>query len=125
MSVKDLFVLASALGSSYDNCDYDNLNEEEKFFVDYFNECLNDDNQEFKDACFETMILLLELATRVAMEEDVTQEEVQRRKDAIQQSFNQDDKERLDSFTYACIQTMGIYSDDRVVERKLRNERMN
>ena len=36
---------------------------------------------------------------------------------------NDEEKQIIDSFGYACINTLGIYSEEEVQKRKLKNER--
>ena len=106
-------------------CDpeYYDLNEEEKSYVDYFNECLMDPEDDFKDACTEVLFLMLELTQKINTGEELSDEEIQKRKQSILNGFNEENKKRLETFMYACIQSMGIYSEQRVQERKLRKER--
>ena len=40
------------------------------------------------------------------------------RKEEVLNGFNQEDKDRLELFMYACIQIIGIYSEERIQERR-------
>jgi ABC-type metal ion transport system substrate-binding protein len=55
-------------------------------------------------------------------QEELSQEEINLRKEEILSSFNEKDKQRLESFMYATIQTMGIYSEESVKLRKTKKE---
>ncbi len=104
------------------NPEYENLSEEEKAYMDYVEECLSDENLEFSDACTKLMLFILELTSKMDTEEELTNEEVIFRKEKILFGFSEEDKNRLESFMYACIETMGIYSEERVMERKLKKK---
>lgn len=100
------------------NPEYENLSEEEKSYMDYVDECLSEIDEKFKDACTKTMLLILEVYCKIGTDEEPTNEEVELKKDIILSGFNQKDKDKLETFMYACIQTIGIYSEERVKERK-------
>ncbi len=104
------------------NPEYENLSEEEKAYMDYVEEWLSDENLEFSDACTKLMLFILELTSKMDTEEELTNEEVIFRKEKILFGFSEEDKNRLESFMYACIETMGIYSEERVMERKLKKK---
>jgi hypothetical protein len=58
-------------------------------------------------------------------EKEMSDKEVMAEKNKILQDFSESDKERLDSFLYSCIQCVGIYSEERIQERKQRKELIN
>ena len=98
--------------------EYENLSDEEKVYMDYVDMCLNDPNEKFCDACSKTMLLILKIISKIDIEEELSNEEIALEKEQLLSEFNQEDKERIESFMYACIQTVGIYSEERVQERR-------
>lgn len=104
------------------NPEYENLSEEEKNCLDYVDECLIDKDEKFSNACTDAMFLVLETITKLGTNEELASEEVLLKKEKILLDFNQEVKERLETFMYACIQTVGIYSEERIKERKLSRE---
>lgn len=99
--------------------EYENLSDEEKVYMDYVDMCLNDPNEKFCDACSKAMLLILKIISKIDTEEELSNEEIALEKEQLLSEFNQEDKERIESFMYACIQTVGIYSEERVQERNL------
>ena len=100
------------------NPEYENLSEEEKAYMDYVDECLNETDERFSAACTKAMLFILETSSKMGTEEELTNDEALLQKEIILNGFSQEDKDRIESFMYACIQTMGIYSEERVRERK-------
>ncbi len=98
--------------------EYENLSDEEKVYMDYVDMCLNDPNEKFCDACSKAMLLILKIISKIDIEEELSNEEIALEKEQLLSEFNQEDKERIESFMYACIQTVGIYSEERVQERR-------
>ena len=64
------------------------------------------------------MLLVLKIISKIDIEEELSNEEIALEKEQLLSEFNQEDKERIESFMYACIQTVGIYSEERVQERR-------
>ncbi len=126
MAINELFwgdAIKGYLNYGYGfNPEYYNLSDEEKYWMDYQDKCLTDPDNNFSEACFHIMMLILEASSKISTEEEMTVEDIQERKEEILNNFNKKDKERLNTFMYACIQNMGIYSEDRVKERKLRKK---
>lgn len=109
---------------NYDyNPEYSNLSEEEKRYVDFVDDCLKETNEEFSDACTRAMLFILDSASKLGTEEELTKEEAIVQKEKLLSGFNQEDKEKLETFMYACIQIMGIYSEERIEERKMAREK--
>ena len=109
--------------NSYDyDPEYENLSDEEKMYMDYTKKCLFNESEEVMDACTRMQLLLLEYRFKLDSEEEVNIEEFQSKKNEIYSELNKDDKEKVDSFLYACIQTMGIYSDEAKIERRLKKK---
>lgn len=113
-----LNILLSQFNYEY-NSEYENLSDEEKVYMDYVDMCLNDSNEKFCDACSKAMLLILKIISKIDIEEELSNEEIALEKEQLLSEFNQEDKERIESFMYACIQTVGIYSEERVQERNL------
>ena len=119
-----LLMMPLLVGSHYGyNPEYENLSDEEKANMDYVDECLNDPDENFCNACTRTMFLVLEITSKINTEEEPTREYVSLKKEEIKAGFSQDDQDRIELFMYACIQTMGIYSDERIQERREERER--
>ena len=103
--------------------EYESLSEEEKFNIDYVDKCLNDKDEKFSHACTKAMYLILEISSKMNTNEELTSEEITLQKEQILDGFSQEDKDRIESFMYARIQTTGIYSEERIQERRrLKNE---
>ncbi len=105
------------------NSEYNNLSEEEKKYVDFVDECLKVTDEEFGDACTRAMLSILDVASKLGTDRELTNEEVTKEKEEILNGFNQEEKDKLESFMYACIQIMGIYSEDRIQERRGRKDK--
>ena len=105
------------------NPEYENLSKEEQTYMDYVDECLNEKDEKFSDACTKAMFLILEVFSKIGTVEEITNKEVALKKEKILFGFSQKDKDRLESFMYGCIQTIGIYSDERIKERKASKEK--
>ena len=112
-----LNILLSQFNYEY-NSEYENLSDEEKVYMDYVDMCLNDPNEKLCDACSKAMLLILKIISKIDIEEELSNEEIALEKEQLLSEFNQEDKERIESFMYACIQTVGIYSEERVQERR-------
>ena len=112
-----LNILLSQFNYEY-NSEYENLSDEEKVYMDYVDMCLNDPKEKFCDACSKAMLLILKIISKIDIEEELSNEEIALEKEQLLSEFNQEDKERIESFMYACIQTVGIYSEERVQERR-------
>ena len=110
--------------SHYDyNPEYKNLTEEEKNYLDYVDKCLYESDKKFSDACLKLMFLILEVFSKIGTDEELTDEDITLKKEKIIFEFNQEEKDRIESFMFACIQTIGIYSEERIQERKSNKEK--
>ncbi len=105
------------------NSEYENLSEEEKSYLDYIDKCLYESDEKFSDACVKSMFLILEVFSKIGTDEELTNEEITLKKGKIIFEFSQEEKDRIESFMYACIQTIGIYSEERIKERKSNKEK--
>lgn len=110
--------------SSYGyNFEYANLSEEEKNYLDYIDKCLYESDEKFSDACVKSMFLILEVFSKIGTDEEFTDEYITLKKEKIIFEFSQEEKDRIESFMYACIQTIGIYSEEKIQERKSKKEK--
>lgn len=106
------------------NPEYENLSEEDKYYLDYVDKCLFESDEKFSNACTKAMLLILELLSKVDTNQEPSNEEVELKKEKILSEFSKEDQERLELFMYACIQTIGIYSEDEIKKRKTNKEKM-
>ena len=106
------------------NPEYENLSEEEKNYLAYLDKCLYESDEKFSDACVKSMFLILEIFGKIDTDRELTYEDITLKKKKITSEFNQEEKERLESFMFACIQTIGIYSEERIQERKTNKQKM-
>ena len=112
-----LNILLSQFNYEY-NSEYKNLSDEEKKYIDYVDECLKETDEKFSDACTKAMLFILDVSNRLGTDKELTNEEATLRKEEVLNGFNQEDKDRLELFMYACIQIIGIYSEERIQERR-------
>ena len=106
--------------NSYNNPEYYNLSEEEKNNMDFVDKCIYSDNKKISDASFKTMLLIIEISNNPDLYEP---EDLHVRFDEINEGLSIDEQSIMSKFTLACINTMGIYSEEAVQERQLRKER--
>lgn len=99
------------------NSEYENLSEEEKKCIDYVDKCLNETDEIFNDACTKAMLFILDTANKFGTDEELTKEETTLQKKELLSGLNKEQQERLELFMYACVQTIGIYSEERIEER--------
>ncbi len=106
---------------AYGDSEYYNLTDEEKNNFDFVNECINSDNPRINNAAFYIMMLVLKLSEDPAKyePEDVHEELVK-----IKEGLTKEEQTTVDKLLFACIQTLGIYSEEAKQERKLKKERM-
>ena len=112
-----LNILLSQFNYKY-NSEYKNLSDEEKKYIDYVDECLKETDEKFSDACTKAMLFILDVYNRLGTDKELTNEEATLQKEEVLNEFNQEDKDRLELFMYACIQIIGIYSEERIQERR-------
>ena len=117
----DKFLMLNILLSQFNyeyNSEYKNLSDEEKKYIDYVDECLKETDEKFSDACTKAMLFILDAASKLGTDKELTNEEATKEKEEVLNGFNQEDKDRLELFMYACIQIIGIYSEKRIQERR-------
>lgn len=105
------------------NPEYENLSEEEKNYLDYVEKCLYESDEKFSDACVKSMFLILEVFSKIGTDEELADEDITFKKEKIIFEFGQEEKDKIESFMFACIQTIGIYSEERIQERKINKEK--
>lgn len=105
------------------NPEYENLSEEEKYYFDYVNKCLYESNEKFSNACLQSMLLILQVFSKIGTDEELTDEDITLKKEMLLSEFIKDDRDRLELFMYACIQTIGIYNEERIQERRSNKEK--
>ena len=114
------YLLPYLFSKSTSETEYYNLTEKEKNDVDFVNSCLYSDNEKLSNAAFYIMLLVLEISDN---SNDFEPEEVQMLKEKIYKDLSYDEQVTMNKFMLACINTMGIYSDEAKIERKLKKER--
>ena len=120
--MKGLFILKSIVGAMvhYSNDEnYNDLSEEEKSYIDFVDDCLYGENELISDKSTKIMLLILRYC---ASEKQMSDEEFVTEKDSILEGLSQENIEILECFMYCCINTMGIYSEERVQERQLKKK---
>lgn len=118
--MKELFMLKSIVNTfSHYNYDekYNDLSEVEKSYMDFVDNCLYGENEFISDKSSKIMILIFRYSTS---EGKMTDEEFISEKNKILEGLSKNDIETLECFMYCCINTMGIYSEERVQERILK-----
>ena len=100
------------------NSEYSNLSDEEKRYVDYVDECLSVTDEKFSDACTKAMLYILDAACKLGTDNELTKEECALEKEQLLSGLNEEEKDKLELFMYSCIQIMGIYSEEKIEERK-------
>ncbi|MBR4178694.1 MAG: hypothetical protein IKR57_05065 [Bacilli bacterium] len=113
-------LLFPIFAGSYNDPEYYNLSKEEREYMDFVDKCINSKDKRISDASFQTMLMLLEISNDPDKYEP---EEIQERRDKIVVGLNEKEVEMMDKFLLACINSMGIYSEDAKYQRRLKKER--
>ena len=109
-----------AILGSYKDPEYYNLSKEERENLDYMDSCITSENKNISDAAFKTMMLILELS----VDPDKYQpEELHEVQEKILEGLSSEEVGAINKFIPACINSMGIYSEESKQERKLKRER--
>ena len=120
-----LLVMLFLCQSNYGyNPEYENLSEEKKNYLDYVDKCLYESDEKFSNACKKSMFLILEVFSKIGTDEELTDKDIALQKKKIMFEFSQEEKDKIESFMYACIQTIGIYSEEKIQERKSKKEKI-
>ncbi len=109
-----------AILGSYNEPEYYNLSDEEKQSLDYMDSCITSENKNISDAAFKTMMLLMELS---ADPDKYQPEEIHVIQENILEGLSSEERSLINKFIPACINSMGIYSEESKQERKLKRER--
>ena len=107
---------------SYRNNDYEDLTDEEKLYLDSTNKMLFHESENIKNASFRIMLLSLKVCFSLGTDDELSQEEIDAERDEIKKGFSDEEKDLLEAFEWACIQTIGIYSEESKNKRIIRNE---
>ena len=116
-------LLVSQFDCEY-NSEYKKLSEEEKKCVDFVDKCLKETDVKFSDACTRAMLLILDALNKFGTEQELTKEETILQKKQLLSEFSKEEQERLELFMYACVQIIGIYSEESIEERKKFKDKM-
>jgi len=122
MRASYLYLLSMLTNHSYRNNDYEELNDEEKLYLDSTNKMLFHESENIKNASFRIMLLSLKVCSSLGTDDELSQEEIDAERDEIKKDLNEEEKDLLEAFEWACIQTIGIYSEEAKRNRELRNE---
>jgi len=106
----------------YSEPEYLNLTKEEKANLEYVDKCLFSENENINNASFHIMLLLIELSN---MPDKYGPEELSNEFDKILNDLSNDERKIINNFIPACVNSMGIYSEERKKERKLKKERID
>ena len=107
---------------SYLDYDYSDLTEEEKAYLNYYDECLFNENKSISDASFKMQMLILEFIERSNAGNEMTDEEINKRKKEIFKDLTEEEIQIVNNFGYACTVVKGMFSEERREERKLKKE---
>ena len=102
--------------------EYENLSDEEKKYMDYTKKCLFDESETIMDACTRMQLLLLETRCKLDTEEELSEDELTARMSEIYSGLSEAEKSKVEFFIYATIETMGIYSEEAKIERRLKKK---
>lgn len=116
----NMFFPMFLISGSYNDPEYYNLSKEEKENLQFVDKCLFSEDKRISDASFHMMMLLLEIKEEI---DKYDPEEIQERKDSICKDLTEEETIMMDKFLLACINTMGIYSEESKQERKLTREK--
>ena len=109
-----------AILGSYKDPEYNNLSKDEKDNLDYMDSCIASENKNISDAAFKTMMLILELS----VDSDKYQpEEIHVMQEEILKGLSSEEVSAVNKFIPACINSMGIFSEESKQERRLKRER--
>lgn len=107
----------------YYHYNYQGLTDEERYYLEYVDECMFNKDERIQHASLKMLLLILELRSTLGTKKEMSVQEVKEKKEEILKDFNNDERELLDIFSYACINSIGIFSKEAETERKLRKER--
>ena len=111
-----------ALGNYGNDPEYLNLTKEEKDNLDFIDSCIYSEDERINKASFNVMMLVLEISSDPDKYEP---EEISNKLSTIYEDLSEEEISTMGKFMLACINSMGVYSEDAKEERKLRKERKN
>ena len=118
----DILFPIYALGVYGEDPEYYNLTEEEKANLDFVDSYLNNEDKRISDAAFYIMLLVIEISNEPDKYEP---EDIGARLDEIRKDLSKEEIIMMDKYMLACINSMGIYSEERKKERLLKRKEMN
>jgi len=110
--------------SGYKNPEYYNLTLEEKADMDFVDCCLYGENEKISNASSKIMFLVMEYSAR-SEDNLMTDEEFFSRKFEITKELSEEEKDIIDCFGRSLINSMGIYSEEKILKRKQKNNSQN
>lgn len=124
MSKNNLFLINSLIESisGYNNPEYSNLSDQEKQNMDFVDKCLYQNDDKISKASSEIMFLILEYFLNYdnkPMSDDV----FFLKKHKIMNGLSEEEMDIINEFGRSFINTLGIYSEERVLERKLKRDK--
>ncbi len=123
MNIKDLFLTSSLIGSisGYNNPEYDNLSDQEKQDIDFVDKCLYKSYDKISEASSKIMFLILEYFLNYE-DNPMSDQEFFLKKHKIMNGLSQEEMDIINQFGSSFINTFGIYSEEKVLERKLKRD---
>ena len=124
--IKDLFLINSLFRSMdvFSSPEYNNLTDEEKEDMKFVDCCLFGDNEKISDSSTKIMFLILDYSASLE-DKPMSDEEFILKRDTILNDLSEDEQEIIIQFTSSLINTIGIYSEERVEERKQKRKKPN
>lgn len=108
-------------GEGYYTHDYSDLSPEEAAEMKFIDNCLYGNNERVANACSKIQLLILEYATRFN-NDTMSDEEFFSKKYEITKDLSENEKDVINFFGQSVFDTMGIYSEERVAERQLKEK---
>ena len=99
-----LFPFMSSISGEYSD-ELKGLTDEERYDVEYMDSCLFSDNKKISDAALSIMLQILKIANDI---DSYTTEMVQEEFNKIKKDLTEEEKEIIDHYTYACINSIGV-----------------
>lgn len=124
MNKNNLFLIYLLIESisGYNNPEYSNLSDQEKRNMDFVDKCLYQSDDKISKASSEIMFLILEYFLNYdnkPMSDDV----FFLKKHKIMNGLSEEEMDIINEFGRSFINTLGIYSEERVLERKLKRDK--
>ena len=122
--MNNIFMIPSLVKwyGSYSGYDYSDLTEEEKAYLNFYDECLFNSSEKISNASSKMQMLILEFIARSEAGNQMTVDEVIMRKQEIMNGLTEKEIQTVYTFGYACSRVVGIFSEERKEERRLKRE---